>query len=256
MSNKRPVLGQFINLYNDEFYNHSGEINELLPSLLKEIRPDELITIGKNRDTLLHILAQYDDSNYALLFENNTLNYNVLDRKGRTPLHWTCRSKNEHATELLLEHGADPNITDCVGETALVYLLSGGIYSNRLRIAKLLLEYGASVDIGTSVFPSALLYLVSKPSIRFYEEPDLDKEVLLLRLLVNNTRNVNLVNKYRENALHMACFQHNMAFVNVLLESGCKHDQVDKYGELPIDKMREKQKKTQFMEMIESMTLR
>jgi ankyrin repeat protein len=52
-------------------------------------------------------------------------NLNVTDEFGRTPLHWAVGSQHSDCVQTLVGAGADPNIADDRGETPLHYAASG-----------------------------------------------------------------------------------------------------------------------------------
>lgn len=45
----------------------------------------------------------------------------VLDDSGQTPLHLACKGGNTSLIEVLLQHGADPSISDKSGKIPLHY---------------------------------------------------------------------------------------------------------------------------------------
>ena len=68
----------------------------------------------------------------------------VPGKGGEPPLHRAAKTGAGEATRLLLEHGADPNLTDPEqGNSALMRAANRGA----LAIVRLLLAHGASVDI-------------------------------------------------------------------------------------------------------------
>lgn len=67
---------------------------------------------------------------------------NAQDRKGYTPLHFAMRAQNADAALVLLEAGADPNITNVDGSTSLGMI--GGI-PDRLDVLEMMLQKGGNV---------------------------------------------------------------------------------------------------------------
>ena len=68
-------------------------------------------------------------------------NVNATDHMGRTALSWAIWRQDHISTELLLRHGADPNIAGLSGETPAAFAAN----RNNLIGLKLLLEAGASI---------------------------------------------------------------------------------------------------------------
>ncbi len=71
------------------------------------------------------------------------VNVDIQDTKGRTPLYYAAKYKNEAATELLLQAGADPNIKDTLGLSPLIVAAS---IENNGSIITELLKHGAQAD--------------------------------------------------------------------------------------------------------------
>ena len=71
-----------------------------------------------------------------------TVNPNIVDSRGSTPLIVASYFGNIEAAKLLLAANANPNILDSTGNTALM----GVAYRGHLDVAELLLSQGASVD--------------------------------------------------------------------------------------------------------------
>ncbi len=69
---------------------------------------------------------------------------NIQDINGRTALHKALTNNNSMLVRYLLEHGADPNIQDYNGRTVLFSISYAWCARDKLRI---LLEYGANTNI-------------------------------------------------------------------------------------------------------------
>ena len=67
---------------------------------------------------------------------------NLVDKTGWTALIWLALEGQCKPARILLEHGADANIKDEVGSTAL----SWAAYKGHVNFVRLLLEYGARID--------------------------------------------------------------------------------------------------------------
>ncbi|KAK7795013.1 hypothetical protein U0070_010001, partial [Myodes glareolus] len=77
---------------------------------------------------------------YFLLF--NKCEINVLDDENSTPLMKAVQSLETEIVSLLLAKGADPNIKNCNGQTA-IHL---AVYGDSLEIASSLLEFGGNIE--------------------------------------------------------------------------------------------------------------
>jgi hypothetical protein len=81
------------------------------------------------------------------------ININERDAYGYTPLIEAAIVNNESIAELLLHHGADPNLQDMTGATALHWACE----NNNLVLAALLLEHKANPNLYTSASESVLV---------------------------------------------------------------------------------------------------
>jgi ankyrin repeat protein len=72
--------------------------------------------------------------------ENNKDSLNQRDSLGNTPLHWSCSGGHLAAVSLLIELGADVNITNQHGDTPL----HKAAWKNYPAICDILIKHGAS----------------------------------------------------------------------------------------------------------------
>jgi ankyrin repeat protein len=101
----------------------------------------DLIDEVPGKEYLHNILATNAQLISCIIQAN--VNVNVPDKKGRTPLFYAAKYKNEAATKLLLEAKANPNIKDKDGISPLVIACS---IENNAAIITALLKGGASFD--------------------------------------------------------------------------------------------------------------
>ena len=69
----------------------------------------------------LHIAAQNGYLEIVELLLEHGANPNVQDNDGRTPLHYAVENCHVDVARVLLDHGADPTIRDNEGMTPLDY---------------------------------------------------------------------------------------------------------------------------------------
>jgi hypothetical protein len=81
------------------------------------------------------------------------ININDRDAYGYTPLIEAAIVNNESIAEVLLHHGADPNLQDMTGATALHWAAE----NNNLILASMLLDHKANPNIYTTASESALV---------------------------------------------------------------------------------------------------
>jgi len=77
---------------------------------------------------------------------------NVIDTNGRTLLVTASFTANMFAVEVLLKHGADPNLAMHTGMTAAIYAAGEG----HVNILRLLLKHGAKTDASLHLHGSSL----------------------------------------------------------------------------------------------------
>ncbi|BAG39672.1 ankyrin repeat-containing protein 05_03 [Orientia tsutsugamushi str. Ikeda] len=97
--------------------------------------------------TVLHKAAKRGDIQAVklILIEQHGVDYiNLGDMTGTTALHYAIRAESLEVTELLLIHGANPNIQNLYGHTASHYAVN---VKKRIEFIKLLLAHGANPNI-------------------------------------------------------------------------------------------------------------
>ena len=256
--NKESVLGQFLDTCNNQFSDRVDEINTLLSSFLEQVRPDELLNVpnyGRMRKiTLLHLFTRHPGINYELLLQGKSIDCNIIDDSKDTPLHYACWYGNEKAVKLLLEHRADPNMFNNLAQTPLINLIRDRMLNNTTKILILLLEHGASVDVKSKSI-SIILY-ITRLCLEYNEPDSQNRALLVFKQVLNTSHNVNATDSIGGTPLHLACKAGNMTFVKTLLDAGCRYDQRDNNGKLPIDVIHDAEKKQKFSEMIDYLELR
>ncbi|XP_045145761.1 ankyrin repeat domain-containing protein 26 isoform X2 [Echinops telfairi] len=108
-----------------------------------------LLSLGRNdldrRDghsrTPLHLACANGQVGVVKVLVKRKCFLNLCDRENRTALMKAVQCQEEECVAVLLENGADPNVMDLDGNTALHYATSGDI-----SIAEQLLSHGADVE--------------------------------------------------------------------------------------------------------------
>ncbi|NGX51961.1 MAG: Phosphocholine transferase AnkX [Candidatus Anoxychlamydiales bacterium] len=128
--NKNTALHQLFllkipeNLPNREAWVHKRDF--LIDHLLaKRLDPNARNKYGHN---LLHIAAhaQHNDAGLITKALKLTREINSQDNTGQTPMHYASYSGNKQALEILLQNGADKDITTNEGQTPLHYAAGKG----------------------------------------------------------------------------------------------------------------------------------
>ncbi|MDX8431425.1 MAG: ankyrin repeat domain-containing protein [Candidatus Algichlamydia australiensis] len=126
----KTAFQKFISVNESEWGNRSTQfIIDLLPIWL-DSEADPNITSDKKSRTLLHIIAPYfNDVNHTLRDRiiNANININSVDDLGDTSLHLACKEAKYESVQLLLkQESIDVNIENKQGKTPLYYACVGG----------------------------------------------------------------------------------------------------------------------------------
>jgi len=132
---------------------------------------------------------------------NPNFNYN-----GRMPLVVACRRENIDMLKLLIDKGADPNMSDDIGITALNISSSHGY----IESVKYLLEVGANPNISDDCGYSPLI------------NSSLNNNDDIIEILINAGADINSINNRHETALMTAIMYNRLEIVKKLIKYGPK----------------------------------
>jgi ankyrin repeat protein len=178
--------------------------HETLPLLLDR-DPDVSVDILDHRGrTPLHEACYINSLKIARLLLDRGANANHADKEGWTPLHITSSRSRIEMTRLLLEKGATPTIRNSLKQTALNY----ATYKGFAEIVELLLRHGADVD-NSGIDGMTPLYCASHQG---------NSEVVELLLL--NAANPNSAQETGWTPLMGATISGHTEIVRILLERG------------------------------------
>ncbi|NXP58005.1 ANR26 protein, partial [Chloropsis cyanopogon] len=108
--------------------------------------------------TLLHLASANGHADVVRHLAGKNCLLNLPDNLKRTPLMKAVQYQQEECVAILLEHGADPNLADADGNTALHL----AVLSGNTTVAGLLLEHNASSDAQNQEGYTPLNLAVSK----------------------------------------------------------------------------------------------
>ena len=204
----------------------------------------------KNGETCLHwAVHRHFNRELLQLIIDHGGKLDAVDTKGRTALQLAITKRHPEAFNFLLSAGADTNIRDEDGDTALHNALIEGYDESYVRA---LIAHGATVDTVSNRLLTALsvacicrqvesvkvlLAAGADPNIT-----DVDDDSSLhiavyrgcnietLQALVNHGANMDRINSKEESALLLACRQERIEAAKFLLEAGASPTMVDKDG--------------------------
>jgi ankyrin repeat protein len=149
---------------------------------------------------------------------------NITNKQGNTALEYTAQSDYyAAAAEALLKHGANPNVRNKGGQTPLGYAAEQG----SIKVVEVLLAYKADVNIGDNEG-----YTPLQGAIQYGAKGGRE----LVEMLVKNGANVKFANtRNGETALQTALMHRgDIEIVKLLIEHGADVNIASKYGPAPL----------------------
>jgi molybdopterin-guanine dinucleotide biosynthesis protein len=149
-------------------------LNTLKPSVLHDLRSRGKL-VNEAQESLadataagdLSRMAELLDAGHATHWRTSVIEVGTADDENEnqeaegksldwTPLHVAAQIRNIEAVRLLLERGADPNLTAYTNKSLTVLMVA--VMSNAADIVKLLIKHGADVDVAGHPRSSWMLY--------------------------------------------------------------------------------------------------
>ena len=196
---------------------------------------------GRNFTTLHQIALCLDGRDLKAYLQNcSRVNINKGDDRGRTALHWAVRRGDLAKVKLLLQHGANPNITSQSGSNSLYFAAQSGHAS----VIDLLLQYGVEVNQSNSAgltplmmqcllrtaYPACVQHLIdggAKINLQDYQGATAlmyaafcGSPTLTLLHLLNNGALVNMQTLAGETALTLAIQSNSHKAIPILISHG------------------------------------
>jgi ankyrin repeat protein len=161
-------------------------------------------------------LAKNDPQVLDKLIKENHINNLDEFRYDETPLMWAAGKGLTGIARLLIDNGADVNLPNADGNTALMLAAFGG-HKNIVEHLLTNEKNKANVDQENATGNTALIWAVGKPD---------NKDVI--ELLLSNKADVNHQNQSEYNALMFTAQQGRLAYVKLLLNYAADPELKDK----------------------------
>jgi ankyrin repeat protein len=215
-------------------YSKSDTNNTLTTALYGAIKSNDssivkyLIEKGANihdkceSKTPFHCAIAEGYLNISKLLLEAGSNLDARDIRCETPLFTAINNQNVEAVKFLLSNGANPNVFDTYGNTAL---MNASGRKDRHEIIPLLLSRNVEVNAYNNTENTALHFLANG-NVESPEE---------IRLLVKRGAKVNDQNSYGYTPLHNACYMHNMETMKMLLRLGADQEMKNDKGRTPYE---------------------
>lgn len=147
----------------------------------------------------------------------------IVDSKGRTPLHLAVQSGREEMASFLLERGFDVNVpTDNGKQTPL----HNAVQTGSASMTRILLDAGADIN-ARDAEGRGVMHMAAR-----WGHND------LIPMLAKKGASVKMKNEKRSTPLHEAAGAGNLETVKLLIKLGADPESRDKYGATPADNAR------------------
>ena len=179
---------------------------------------------NKEKHTALHIAAVNSDRETVKCLLKHGVSVNIKNDANLTPLLYACsKITNGDAVAILLEHGADVNVTleELSGASALHLAAKNGAKS--LETIKCLLSHKVEIDIEDNNGETPLMSACS-----------IDDNLVIVNGLLELGADINKVNKDGASALHFAAKFASTGTIESLLDHGISVNVTDNANKTPL----------------------
>lgn len=143
--------------------------------------------------------AIFQDQNVPMIDIRYTIKSNQ-----ETILIYACHYNRSNVVDFLLQHNANPDITDIHTNTCLIYTVA----NNNIDLTTKILGLTKLINLMNNYGQTALSYAVSK------------KHNQIVELLLNHEANPNVTDLYGNSPIHYACNDNNAECIHFLVTAG------------------------------------
>ena len=196
--------------YNAKINSLDGAIDIILP-INEELTKKLLELCDSYTNNIVKIKELFEKA-----FKNGErIDVDYINEYGKTALLYTSLYGHAEIVELLLKHGAKPNIQNNHGETALIK----ASYYGHIAIVKLLLEYNADPHVKNKYGRTAVMWASKNDNFK------------IVKLLLEYDVDINVQDEDGNTALTGACECESFEIVDLLLNNGAKLNLKNDRGE-------------------------
>ena len=217
-------LENFVDSFGNNAIHHSVDGDHVVSiRLIMDEEPDEKKILNHQNQygiAPIHIAAAKNHSSCLKeLLNYDTCNVNIIDKQGRSPLHYACYYGNIKCVNLLIDHNVDINLHDKNGNSALFY---ASFHGHLPCISSLIKNNAKILDINSDG-RTALHGASWCGSLRACEIL-LESNSSLLDKPCNNGRT----------PLHRACVKNHLKIIEFLLDKNAEINYPDSNGATPL----------------------
>ncbi|KAL4811049.1 ankyrin repeat-containing domain protein [Aspergillus unguis] len=169
--------------------------------------------------TPLILAAENGHEGVVALLLDHGADINLSDLNNRTALSWAAECGFEECVRVLLERGADVHIPDVQSKNALLRAAENG----HVEVVRLLLQHGADLKSTDIRMKRALAWAAEGGHAE------------TVRVLLEHGAEADAVDWKGKSALSWAACSQSVSVIQMLLEAGADADRVDKEGDSVID---------------------
>ena len=193
-----------------------------------------------NNVLLIHSIIHNDKALFRISVHPSIVNN--IDKNGLSPLYYAYINKRFELFDLLIQNGADINITNSLGQN-LLYEVNAYYKSDLKKMDNILKKYKFLINKGINVNHidnngnTPILYLAKaqinyKSSCKKFKNTEIIKNKLFLpiiELLIDNGADVNISDKDGNTILYY--FYNNLSFIKKLIDHNIDLNHINNNGE-------------------------
>ncbi len=172
---------------------------------------------GNSSDALYNAIRGNDLAKLKALVAAGKDAVNLKDTRGETPLMYAAATGSFEAMQYLIDNGADVNVQNEFGSTALIWSATD------LAKVRLLTKHGANVNLASKRRRTALLVAAMS-----------DHSAAIVRLLIEKGADVKAMDMFKNTTLRAAALGNDLETMRSLIDAGVDVNAADMAGITPL----------------------